>query len=359
MVILALAAGCSPSGVDSDDENSRNSRLVIGNWPDYLSDEVVEVFTESTGIQVEIRTYSSIFELMSELQADPAAYDLAVIDDSVLNAMLEYRMVRKFNQDLIPNLEHIDPEHRHIQSNPGGDWWIPYAVGITLLGYRKDHINPPPESWSALWDPRFKGRVALLDDGQENTGVASLALGQPVDSDEPEHLATVATQIHSLIPSLAGVHSIDILLELLDSGEIWICPVYSMDVAMLARENEDVGYVIPDEGAILWIDGFVMPRDARNVAAAHRFINFLNQPEIAARNANNLLMLPSNLAATEMLDDRIRDDSALNPDAATRRKLQLFKPPTDAITFESNRLMEAIHRALTIRDTSSPSHRIE
>jgi len=298
--------------------------LLIYNWEDYMSDEVIAKFTEETGIRVQQDTFRTADQAFSTIEEDPSAYDLIIIDDSTTATLIDTKLIRDFDKSLLPGLEKIDPRYRHLEADPENRYSVPYAWGTSPIAYRKDKI-PAPTSWKDLWNTNYAGHIMMFDDDQEIYAIALLMLGYDINTSDINELAEATQAIIDQVPLVAAHTDFKNILDALDTGDCWIAPNYSGDIAALSDENENIDFVIPQEGAPFWIDNFLMPRDAPHPEHAHAFIAFMIRPEIAAENGNAIWFPTAIPEANALLDPEILNHRGLFPPKEILQKCNFFR----------------------------------
>lgn len=304
--------------------------LVILTWDEYFAPEVVSTFSERTGIPVKFRLFSNLDEMRGILRSNPAEIDLVVTDGGALSDLVELQLLQPVNRDLIPQYDNLDWKFLGLRHDPENKYSVPYMWGTTLVAYRTDKIEEPAQSWKVLWDERYRGKVLMVDDGFDVYAAALLSMGQDINE---QNSAVIEKATKSLLTQADQLQSrfVDILeiREKLLSGDCWISMTYSSDAAVLAEENENIGYFIPEEGAPLWVDSFVISRESPHLDAAHQFLNFLCEPEIAALNSNSLLCASVNKAAKPFLSQEVLKDPTLylHPEVLSRCQLDAQSSP--------------------------------
>jgi spermidine/putrescine transport system substrate-binding protein len=288
------------------------TRLSLYNWGDYVGKAVLDGFAareKAAGHPVEILedVYLSEAEMVSKLRTK-AAYDAVFPIDYLLDQLVKDESIRPLDASLLPNLRNLGSSF--------GPWYdksetlraIPYLWGTTGIGYDAEKIDPAPTSWSALFDPRWEGRISVIDSKGDVMDQALLAAGLHINSIDKER---ISTQIREML-----LEQRDLLraydsnpARALAAGETWIAQIDSGDLLRAQRERPSLRYVIPDEGAALWTDYIAIASASGAVPLAHRFIDYLLEPEVAAMNANELRFATPNAIAIE----RGLIDAALDP----------------------------------------------
>ncbi|MDC0720382.1 ABC transporter substrate-binding protein [Nannocystis bainbridge] len=304
----ACATACSGGG----------RTLALYNWGDYLAPEVIERFTAATGFRVTQDYYLAEAELVAKL-ASGAAYDVVFPIDYVLERLRKQALVIPLGRDKLPGLANLDPQFGPWLGPDNQIYAVPYLWGTTGIGYDSDHVEAPT-SWKALSDPRYAGKISVIDSKGDVFDQALLAAGMDINTtDKPALRERVFPLLQAQKPLLRAYDSNP--ARALVSGETWIAQIDSGDLFRAQKQRPSLRYAIPDEGAVLWVDYLAIPATAPLSAVAARFIDFLLDPEIAALNANALRFATPNLAAITRGLVADAADPALYPSAETRKRL--------------------------------------
>lgn len=320
-VALMMLASCREAstdlslsgGVGSDQETDAKSKpLVILTWDEYFPDEVVSAFERESGIAVEFVTFENLDEMEGLLRSRPSEFDLIVVDGGTLGSLIELRLLQPIDRASIPSFGNVDGKFLGTKFDPNNVYSVPYMWGTTLVVYRSDKISEPVKSWECLWDEQYKNRTLMLDDKFDVYAAALLADGCDINTRDETNIARATQRLLEQVDKL-DVRFVDIfeVREKLLSGECWISMTYSSDAAVLAEEEENISYFIPDEGAPLWVDSFVIPRESTNQDAAHRFLEYFCRPEVAAANSNELWCASVNKKARPLISKEVLDDPTI------------------------------------------------
>ena len=338
--LAALAAVCvaiTPA------HGQPKERIVnVYNWSDYIAPTVVEDFTKQTGIKVRYDTFDSNDTLETKLLAGKSGYDVVVPTAYFLERQIRAGVFQTLDKARMPNLANMWPEisQRLAAYDPGNQYAVNYMWGTTGIGYnlRKTRevlgANGTIDSWDIVFKPeslaKFKDcGVHLLDSSDDILAAALHYLGLDPNSANETDLQTAAALVMKIRPYVRKFHSSE-YLNVLASGEICLAVGFSGDIkqaqkrAAEAKNGVDIAYAIPKEGAQLWFDNLAIPRDARNVAEAEDFINYLQRPEVAAKNTNFISYANGNVASQKFIDKAILDDKGIYPDEATMRRLYII-----------------------------------
>jgi putrescine transport system substrate-binding protein len=319
---------------------AQSGRIVnVYNWSDYIAPTVLDDFTSESGIKVRYDTFDSNDTLEAKLLAGKSGYDVVVPTAYFLERQIKAGVFQKLDKDRLPNIANIWPEiaQRLAAYDPGNQYAVNYMWGTTGIGYnvKKMHgvLGPAGriDSWSTVFDPEQLASfrdcgVHMLDSSDDILTAALHYLGLDPNTSKEAELQQAADLLVKVRSSVRKFHS-SAYVDALASGEVCLAVGFSGDVkqsqkrAAEARSGIEIAYVIPREGAQLWFDNLAIPKDARNVVEAHAFINYLQRPEVAAKNSNYVSYANGNLASQRFIDRRILDDKTVYPDAAMMQRL--------------------------------------
>lgn len=296
--------------------------LVVYNWGDYLAPEVVERFaSRDGGAQVMQDFYLSEAELFAKLKAG-AGFDVCVPIDYQLSRLQQHGFIRALDLAKIPNVKHLSPrfEPWRARAERGGECHaLPYLWGTTGIGYDSEKVEAPT-SWKALFEVRYAGRSSVIDSMGDVFDQALLAEGLSINTTDQEALRTrVYPRLREQKKILRAYDSNP--ARALVSGETWIAQIDSGDLMRARKDKPSLRYVIPEEGAALWVDYLAVPTAAAQVELSHAFLDFMCDPEIAALNANHLHFATPNQGALERGLVTDRDDPQVYPPEALQAKL--------------------------------------
>jgi putrescine transport system substrate-binding protein len=328
IVTVALhLAGILPAGAQQ--------RRVVNfyNWSDYVDPSVLDDFTKKTGIAVRYDTFDSSDTLEAKLLAGQSGYDVVVPTGYFLAREIQAGIFQKLDKSKLPNLSNVWPDiaKRLAVYDPGNQYAVNYMWGTTGIGYNiKDvqRILGPGaaiDSWAYVFDPdkiaKFKDcGIHLLDSSDDIMPAALHYLHLDPNSSDPADLEKATALLVKIRPYVRKFHSSE-YINALATGEICFAVGYSGDFkqaaqrAAEAKSGIEIGYSIPKEGAPLWFDNLAIPNDAPHVAEAHELINYLLEPQVAARNTN-FISYANGDRPSPLIDKSILDDRTIYPDPA-------------------------------------------
>lgn len=315
----------------------------VYNFTDYIADEALKSFTAETGIRVVYDVYDKNEILETKLLAGKSGYDVVFPSlKPFAERMLAAKLFRPLDKANLKNLGNLDPGIMRTMAgaDPGNAHLVPYMWGTTGLGYNvakvKAALGPsaPVDSWALLFDPENAKKLAscgisVLDDDEALTA-ALIYLKRDPNSAKPEDLDAARDLFRKVRPYIKHIHS-SLYLDALANGDICLAHGYSGDIiqarnrAAEAKNNVEVGYTVPKEGAVLWIDVMAIPGDAPHAEAAHAFVDYLMRPEIIAQISNKVSYANANAKATPLVDKDVREDPNVYLPEAAKANLVTLK----------------------------------
>jgi spermidine/putrescine transport system substrate-binding protein len=301
-----------PSAMSVSSTDVYEQTLTILTWDDYFSEKLIEEFEVEHGIDVKFQTFGNLDEQEALLRSKPSEFDLTLTSGVKLADLIETQLIQPIQKALLPQFQNLDARFLGLSGDPSNEYSIPYMWGPTLIAYRADKISDPKRSWETLWDARYKGHVLMLNEPFDAYASALLSKGYDINSRNLNELTEATDRLKRLVDvSDARFVDIDEIRSRLLSGDCWITMTYSSDAGILAEENENISYFVPEEGSSLWLDSFVIPKEAVNWRQALLFLDFFCRPKVAARNSNELWCASAVGAAKEFLSDEIRSDPTI------------------------------------------------
>jgi putrescine transport system substrate-binding protein len=310
----------------------------IYNWSNYIDPKMLDLFTTESGIKVVYDTYDTNELVETKLLAGKSGYDVVVPSGPFLQRLIKAGVFQKFDKAKLPNLKHMWPEimQRLAVYDPGNQYAVNYMWGTTGLGLNvakvKEKLGETPLN---TWDIVLRGDVAgklkgcgihVLDAPEDVFPGVLKYLGLNPDSKNQGDLQKAADALMRVRGNVQKFHSSE-YINALANGDICVAVGYSGDVVQArgraeeAKNGVEISYVIPKEGALMWFDSFAIPADAKNLAEAYAFIDFMMRPDVAAANSNFVAYASGNLAAKSMVKPEVLNNPGVYPDEATFKRL--------------------------------------
>jgi spermidine/putrescine transport system substrate-binding protein len=306
--------------------------LHVYTWADYTNDEMVQAFTDKTGIEVIVDIYDSNETMLAKMQAGGGeAYSIIYPSDYMVQQMIELGMLTKLDKARIMGMDNIFDKWQDPVYDSSNTFSVPFAWGTTGLLYNTEIISDSPEDWDYLWEnaSALSRRMTLLDDVRETMGMVLKSLGYSYNSTDPAEIEEAYNKLVELKPDLASFMSFGFEDGLL-SGDLAVVMAYSVDALSSIAEDDRLNYIIPTSGSSVWTDTIVIPTTAPNVDAAYEWINFNLDPAIAQLNTETLFNATPNKVAYENLSDEFKSDEKLFPPEEILAKCEGIAPVGDA-----------------------------
>ncbi len=308
--------------------------LRVYTWADYLDSEVKKRFETEFGCQVEIDTFDSNEAMLAKISAGAAGYDVIIPSSYMVKAMLRENRLQALDHSKLPNLKHVDPDYLLRSLDPRMTHSVPYMMACTCLAWRSDHVSQPEPSYAMLLRDDLKGRITLLDDMREVLGAALRSLGFPLNSKDPAQLVQARDVVRSWKSRIAKFDN-EQYKSGIASGEFYLVQGYAGDLMQVADEVSEVVVRVPREGSAFSCDDFCIPKDAQSVDLAHRFINFLTAPDVAAKNMESIAFRAPNKDAYSLVSEDFRGNVALFPEAEVFARCEPIDDLGDALSLWS------------------------
>ena len=304
--------------------------LNVYTWVDYLDPEIVSDFENEFHVKVHADFYDIEDAMYSLVQSEPGRYDLVFPSEGTMDAMIQSKLLLKFDEPDIPNLRNLNARFRTI-INKWKRYCVPIDWGVTGIAYNAKYVKDTVDSWRIFWDVKYKGHTALVNDPYEVMSVGLKLLGYQLNPQNPNELDATLKILKELKPLLYDECFIayDEIREKLRNGTLWIAQCYNGDAAILNDEDNNIKFVVPKEGTSFWVDVVAIPVGARSKQLAESFINFMLRPEISARQTNYSYYASCNKKAWRFVKKNILKNPYIFIDERAINKLEFYKilPP--------------------------------
>jgi spermidine/putrescine transport system substrate-binding protein len=287
------------------------------------------MFEEEHNVRVNYDIFADNEELLAKIQPGNPGYDIIVPSDYMVEIMIEQGLLMELDESQIPNLSNLDPQFADPPYDPGDAHCVAYQWGTQGLGYNFAEVGREIDSWEVMFSGEFAGRISWLTDARSVIGTALIYLGYNANTTNE---AEIDEALQLLLDTKDDVVAFapDTGQILLDSGEVDIAFEYSGDIFQIMEENEDIRYVIPREGSIIWTDNMCIPVGAPHPDIAHEFIDFILDAENGAALSNYTAYGTPNAASLPMIDEEYRNDPAIYPPDDVRARLYFIESVGEA-----------------------------
>ncbi|MEM7257187.1 MAG: spermidine/putrescine ABC transporter substrate-binding protein [Pseudomonadota bacterium] len=306
-------------------------KLNFYNWDTYIGENTIAQFEEATGISVQYDLYADNDELFAKLKGGNPGYDLIVPTNDYIERMLLADMLEPVDTSKIENFKNIGSAFLNPAFDPGRKYSVPYMWGTIGLGYRKSAVDEPTSWNDVLASDKYAGRIALMGDAQTNMQMALKAMGKSLNDWSDENLAAAEAMLLAAKPHVAAFAP-DNGQDLLLAGEVDIAMEWNGDILQAMDEDDDIGYVVPKEGGLLWEDALCIPKGGKNVDSAYAMINHILDAKVGAEIAEFIFYASPNDASREFLSEDYLNNPAIFPDQATLEACEVSLFPGQEVT---------------------------
>ncbi len=309
----SLFAGC---GTDP-------SKVVkIYNASEYIAEGVIEEFEKETGYKVIYSEFASNEDMYTKIKT--TSYDVLIPSDYMIDKLVREDLIKPLNFDNIPNYKYIDETFKSPYYDEDNKYSVPYMWSTVGILYDGEKVTEDVTDMSVMWNEKYSGKIFMLDSVRDTIGMTLKKLGYSVNTEDEDELAKAKAELLAQRPMILG-YVTDEVKDKIISGEGHLGLVYSGEAGKAIAEKETLKYAIPENGTIYCVDAMVVPKSAENTAGAESFINFMQRPDIAARNALETCYGITNTEGKKELPDEIKNNKGLYPDAAILEKSEMLR----------------------------------
>jgi spermidine/putrescine transport system substrate-binding protein len=310
-------------------------------WPLNENFHTIEVFEQAYGVDVSVSNFASNEEMFSQFQAGGTdQFDVSFPSDYMVNIMNNQGMLQPLDLDKIPHWENL--EDRWVDEapyDPGSDRYsAPYFWGTSGIAWNENALpegaETPFTSWDALWNEDFAGQIRMLNDMRETMGAALKRLGYSLNStneDEIQEAKESLIQQKDLISTYSSTGMAEALInENASPMHSWSGEPFSAYWELYEDGSSPIGYRVPEEGSVVWVDTAVITAEAQNPNAAHAFINYVLNAQVNANIANWVYYPTPNEAAKEHVSEDMLENERIYPPDEIMQQLEFIRNLGDA-----------------------------
>ncbi len=297
--------------------------LYVYNWGDYIDETILGEFEKETGIKVVYDSYATNEDMYVKIKSGGGSYDVIFPSDYMLTRMLEEDMLEKIDLKKIPNAKYIEDRFMGREYDPKNEYSLPYMWGTVGILYNTTMVDEQVDSWDILWDPKYAKEILMLDSQRDSIAIALLKLGYSINTLDLDELTEAGELLKEQKP-LVLAYVVDEGKDKMVAGEAALAVIWSGEATYGREENPDLEYAIPQEGTNLWFDVMAIPKGAKNIEGAHQFMDFLNRPHIAFRNADYLGYAIPNAGGRALIPEEISNDRSIYPEEEDLVNAEIF-----------------------------------
>ncbi|MDR1085975.1 MAG: spermidine/putrescine ABC transporter substrate-binding protein [Deltaproteobacteria bacterium] len=328
-VILALLTLAGVWGVSASEvraaEPVRQLNLFI--WSEYMDPEVISDFEKKFNAKIRLDFYESNEEMIAKLQSgQQGTYDLIVPSTYYIPTLTNLGLIQPLNRELLSNIENLMPEFTKIDVDPGNKYSVPYQWGTSGLVTRG--TKSLPFSWKIIFDSQANhGNFLIFDTARDAMGSALKYLGYSANTTDLNQIKAAGQVLTDTKkkPTFMGFDSGVGGLAKVVGQVASIAQVYSGEAIRASKEEENIAYIIPEEGCEQWLDVLVIPKGAPHLELAHEFLNYILEPEVAAKLASYNNYATPNEKAMAFIPEEDRNNPGMYPPESLKSKMEYFR----------------------------------
>ena len=299
---------------------------------EYIDESIIDEFQKETGIKVVYDMFETNEDMYSVIEAGGVVYDAVCPSDYMIEKMIKNDMLSEIDFNNVPNVKNIDPKYMEMSKafDPENKYSVPYTWGTVGILYNTSMVKDDITSWGDLWNTKYQGNILMQDSVRDAFMVGEKLLGYSINTTDKSELEKVKDKLIEQKP-LVQAYVVDQVRDKMIGGEAAIGVIYSGEMLYVQNEVKKAGgdfelkYVIPKEGTNVWIDSWVIPKNAKNKENAEKWIDFLNRPEIAKKNFEYITYPTPNKAAYDLLDKDLQNNTALFPTDDMLKNSEVYK----------------------------------
>ena len=299
--------------------------LVIYNAYDYIDEEVLEQFTEETGIQIKYTMFTTIEEMYVKLTAGGSSYDIICPSDYMIERLIKEDLIAEIDYSQVPNAAGLASWLWDADFDENLAHGVPYMWGTVGILYNTDYVDEEITSWASIFDPQYKKDVFMLDSMRESIGLGLKYLGYSMN----DHSETALNAARDLLikqknDGIVQGYLVDEVKDKMVAGEAAMAVMWSGDAMYAIMENDSLRYVVPEEGSNIWVDCMCITKSSEHYEAALKFIDFLCRPDIALKNYEYIHYASPIESIYAEIDPEELANPAVNPSEEVIAKCEYF-----------------------------------
>ncbi|QOV87946.1 ABC transporter substrate-binding protein [Humisphaera borealis] len=339
LVPLIGSIGCKkdPAPTPAAQADDKKVNLLI--FSEYIPDDVLADFKKETGIEVAVAVMESNEQLLAKLAGGSNEFDVVSPSDYMVRRLAAQKLIQKFDRAKLSNFSNLDPTLLGKGFDTANEFSVPLFWGTTGIGYNKKKVTDPVNSWAILFDPKYKGKVAMLNDPREMVTSVLRRDGKEPNSKDPAILNAAIEVLKLQKKAVAPIYDVDGIYEKLAAGDVALAQGFNGQFYKeVVKKPEELGFIVPKEGATLWIDNLSIPTASTRVANAHKLVDFLMRPDVAARAADFAAYATPNRVGRSKVKKELLDNPIIYPPADVLKKCASMED----LGTEANKIMDRV-----------------
>lgn len=334
LIVLLLVCTIVLSGCSG---NSGKTTIYLLNWGEYMDPDVLAEFNASQDeIVVKQTTTTSNEEMYTTCSTEGSGVDMVIPSEYMVDMMKGEDLLAEINLDNIPNFNYVEEmastSNCVSNNDPSKYVAVPYMCGTLGIVYNTTMVDDPVTSWDILWNEKYANKIMMYDSVRDSIAVALMRLGYDINSKNPDEIAQ-AGELLVQQKSMVLAYGTDDIKDSMISGSVAMAMDYSGGAIAAISENPDLEYVVPEGNGNIWVDSIAILKSSKNKEACEKFINYLCEPEVAARNSEYIGYPTPNTAALEYVSDELKSISGYIIDEETAARCTYYEYLGDALQY--------------------------
>lgn len=320
--LSVVFTGCGNGQEDKADDHT----LVVFNYGDYIDTDTIRMFEKETGIQVKYEEYVTPEDMYTKYTSGAINYDLICTSDYMVEKMVNAGEALEIDTSNMEYYDNIGQEYLDFCKafDPDNSYAIPYFWGTVGILYNEKMVEDDITSWSVLWDEKYKNEIVMENSMRDAFMVPLKWKGYSLNTKDKEKLQEAQKLLIRQKP-LVEAYLVDESRDAMISGDAAMAVVYSGDATVAMESNENLNYVVPEEGSNIWFDCWMIPKSSRHKKEAEMFIDFMNREDVASMNFDYIYYGTPNTAVYDSLDEEIKEDESIFPVKGVMDKCEVYQ----------------------------------
>ena len=273
----SMLAGCG------EKEEDDNKELVLYTWEGLFPQEVLDGFEEETGIKIISSNFDTNETMLEKIQqTDGKDYDIVVGDDYIIEQIVKNGLAKKLDKTQISNFGNINPLYQSQFYDPDNEYTVPHGAGIPLIVYDPAQVDFEIKGYEDLWNPKLEDKIAMIGSYRAVNGFVLQTMGKSMNEEDVQVIEQAGEKLKELAPNIRMIQDSDTQNALLN-GEASVAYLYTSQVTAALAENPDLKVVYPEEGLGFGIMNLFIPKNAPDELNSYKFLNYILEPENAAK----------------------------------------------------------------------------
>ncbi|WP_374536308.1 extracellular solute-binding protein [Chitinimonas taiwanensis] len=312
----------------------------VYNWNDYIAADTIANFEKASGLKVKYDLFDSVETLQSKMLTGKSGYDVVYPSADYAGKWIQANIFQPIDKKKLPNLANLNPEFlKKLEAvDPGNKFLVPYMWGTMAFGINVDKVKKalgnepmPADQWDLVFNPKYTSKlkscgISYITMTKNLFAMANIYNGKPANDFSKDSVAAALNTLKAVRKDVRVFN--DSPIDLLANGDVCVAMAYNGDVyiakdrAAAAKKPQNIEYVVPAKGTMMWFDVMAIPKDSKNADNAHKWINNILDPKVVAAITNTVSYANPNAKADALVDKKISGDAKIYPNAAALQKLQ-------------------------------------